>query len=138
MTWALDLAARTLAQEARNQPPDGQNAVAWVIRNRLSDGRWGHSLAEVCLYHAAFSGWWCPRGNPPYHDPNFAYACGLSDFDPMLIHMRTVMQAALDATVDPTNGAMWYHADSIPAPAWVTGAVPCGKFGSQLFFKGIK
>lgn len=126
------VAARTLAQEARGEPLDGQQAVAWTLRNRLEDGRWGASLSSVCLWPHQFSGW------ANQHDPNFAYACGLSDNDPMLSHMQSVLQAALDATTDPTNGATHYYAMSISAPGWTGGATPCGKFGHQLFFKGVR
>lgn len=147
MTWAFQTAARTMCQEVRGEPPDGQTAVAWTIKNRLSDGRWGNSLASVCLWHAAFSGWWCPRGTSPvYHDPNFAYACGIADDDPMLIHMVSVMQAALDSGDDPTGGAMFYYKEGTKVPDWVVGdpargvpaAIFCGKFGSQLFYRGVK
>lgn len=140
MTWALEVAGRTLAQEARGEPLEGQQAVAYVLKNRIADGRWGKSLASVCLWRAQFSGWYMP------HDPNFAYACNLADTDPTLSHMCSVMQAALDSTTDLTNGATHYYAESIPAPAWVAGdpahgtpaAIFCGKFGHQLFYRGVK
>ena len=147
MSWQLEVAARTLCQEARGEPIEGQQAVAYVIKNRLSDGRWGNSLASVCLWHAAFSGWWCPRGKPSYHDPNFAYACSLADNDPMLSHMCSVMQAALDSEKDPTGGATHYYAPvGTREPDWVAGdpahgipaAIFCGKFGHQLFYRGVK
>lgn len=133
MTWALEVAGRTLCQEVRGEPLEGQQAVAYVIKNRLADGRWGKSLASVCLWRAQFSGWYMP------HDPNFAYACSLPDDDKTLSHMCSVMQEALDNESDPTNGAMWYYAPQIiSAPQWTIGATFCGKFGSQLFYKGVK
>lgn len=139
MDWAFDTAARTLAQEARGEPMEGQTAVAWVIKNRLADGRWGETLASVCLWHGQFSGWWCPRGTPSYQDPNFAYACGLADDDATLSHMRSVLRVALDSATDPTNGATHYFNPSIvKAPAWVQDATPCGKFGRQAFYKNVK
>lgn len=145
--FEMDVATRTLLQEARSEPPVGQFAVAMVIVNRLRDGRWGKSLAEVCLWRAAFSGWYSPRGNPPVKDANFAYACNLRDDDPALTNARTVIQSALDATTDPTGGANHYYAPAamVPpgkVPDWVTANpgtdMPamrfCGKFGSQLFY----
>lgn len=131
MSWAFDVAARTLCQEARGEPLEGQQAVAWVMKNRLASGRWGASLASVCLWPFQFSGW---RAT----DPNFAYACSLRDDDPVLAHMQGVLQAALDGTDDPTGGAMWYHATGITPPTWAAGAISCGQFGNQLFFKGVK
>lgn len=136
----VQVSARTLCQEARGEPPEGQEAVAWVLRNRLSDGRWGACLASVCLWHGQFSGWYSPRGNPPKVDPNFAYACNLRDDDPMLLKMRALIEKvmAAPATDDPTNKAMWYYADFIQAPAWTDGAISCGKFGTQFFWRGVQ
>lgn len=148
MDWNLITAARTLWQEARSEPLDGQRAVAHVIINRMKSGRYGSSLAEVCLYHAQFSGWWCPRGTPPkvVHDPNFAAACHVSDTDPLLLQLAGLIQAA-QTEPDPTNGATNYYAPKvIGEPDWVEGdpahgtpaAIFCGQFGTQLFYKGIK
>lgn len=132
----IELAARTLWQEARGEPIEGQQAVAWVLRNRTESGRWGKTLAEVCLseYHGIyqFSGWARSDLN------NRVSSLHLADNDPGLSHMRSVMRVTLDGTNDPTGGATHYFADSIEAPTWTQGAIPCGKFGRQLFFKGVK
>lgn len=125
------VASRTLAQEARGEPPAGQIAVAWTLRNRLATGRWGKSLASVCLWRAQFSGWYVPT------DPNFAYACNLADDDPTLLKMQQVLASLLaaDADTDPTNGAISYYAASLsPAPYWASSMYPRGQFGHQLFF----
>lgn len=132
MPFGLEIAARTLAQEVRGEPPEGQLAVAHVIKNRVKDGRWGSTLASVCLWRGQFSGWYVPR------DPNFAYACGLQDNDPVLVKMRAVMQKALDEAADPTNGATHYANLSVVDPQWAKDATPCGKFGHHSFFKGVK
>lgn len=134
MTWALEVSARTLAQEARGEPIDGQTAVAWVIKNRLVSGRWGKSLATVCLWPYQFSGWRGPQ------DPNFTYACTLPDDNSVLLFMKDIMQKVLDSNVDPTSGATHYANLSIlpQKPAWIVGATLCGKFGNQSFYKGVK
>lgn len=129
----IQIAGRTLAQEARGESMQGQQAVAYVIKNRLIAGRWGKSLASVCLWRAQFSGWYSPN------DPNFAYACNLPSNDPTLSHMQSVMQAAMDSETDPTNGALFYYAASInEPPVWVDETQFCGQFGSQRFFRGTK
>ncbi len=133
MTWAFDVAARTLAQEARGEPLVGQQAVAHVLKNRLASGRWGKSLATVCLWRGQFSGWYVPS------DPNFAYACNLPDDDQTLSHMRSVLQVALDSDMDMTGGATHYcNLNTVAAPLWTHGATVCGKFGNQTFWKGVK
>lgn len=132
MTWAFEVAARTLCQEVRGEPLEGQQAVAYVIKNRLNSGRWGKSLATVCLWPWQFSGWNGPQ------DPNFTYACRLPDDDTTLSHMRSVMQTALDSTKDPTNGATHYVNLSVVTPAWIKGATVTGKFGHHTFYKNVK
>lgn len=134
MSWDFDTAARTLCQEVRGEPLEGQQAVAYVIKNRLASGRWGHTLSSVCLWRGQFSGWYVPS------DPNFGYACGIADNDATLSHMRSVLQTALDSTTDPTKGATHYFnpAGVIQTPAWVNGATYCGQFGKQKFYKDVK
>lgn len=134
MTWAFEIAARTLCQEVRGEPLEGQQAVAWVIKNRLASRRWGDSLATVCLWPYQFSGWRGPQ------DPNFTYACRLDDSDPTLSHMLSMMQSVMDSKTDPTDGATHYCNLAIlkKPPAWIQGAVHVGKFGRQDFYKGVK
>lgn len=148
MDWNLGTAARTLYQEARGEPLEGQKAVAHVIVNRLRDGRWGETLASVCLWHAGFSGWFSPRkvAGKAFRDPNFAAACRLHDDDPLLVNLAQLLSAALLGEADPTGGATHYYAKSTPEPDWVKGdpdhgvppATVCGQFGHQLFFKSVK
>ena len=130
--WGLMTAARTLWQEARGEPLSGQIAVAHVLKNRLKSGKWGDSIASVCLWRGQFSGWYVPR------DPNFAGACNLADDDPKLLALAEIIKAALASTTDPTNGATHYYAPSIEPPPWISGATPCGQFGSQLFYKDVR
>lgn len=149
MTWATQTAARTLAQEARNQPVEGQRAVAWTFRNRIAAGKWGANLGQVCLWHGAYSGWWCPRGAPVYHDPNFAFACGLDDADALLVALEAIVAEvmAADPASDPTGGAThYYNPSAVPTPAWVTGdpsrGIPAAVFtvqiGAHRFYRGVQ
>lgn len=133
MTWGLETAARTLWQEARGEPLEGQQAVAWTFRNRLQDGRWGKSLASVCLWKGQFSGWYMP------HDPNFALACGLLDDDATLAKMRAVVTDVMTAPAvqDPTHGATHYLNDAVANPAWDDKATFCCKIGRHKFYKGV-
>lgn len=119
----LEIGARTLAQEARGASLSAQQGVAWVMRNRLASGQFGHSLMEICLENRLniaktarvfqFSGW---RGE----DPNFAYACALHDGDPVLEQMTEILDSVFDGSLsDLTSGALFYHDTSIPTPsAW--------------------
>lgn len=132
MSWALEVAARTLWQEARGEPHEGQRAVAHVIKNRMNSGRWGPNLATVCLWRGQFSGWYVPR------DPNFSAACTLDDNNASLLILRNLMLIVLDEKTDPTMGATHYVNLSIVKPTWIQGATFCGKFGAHSFYKDVK
>ncbi len=136
MDFNTAVAARTLWQEARGEPIEGQRAVAHVIINRRNSKRWGETLSSVCLWRAAFSGWYSPRGKPSVRDPNFAAATSLSDDDALLNALAAILVAA-ETEPDPTGGATHYYADGTPVPDWAATGTPCGKFGHQLFFKDV-
>lgn len=130
MSWAFETGVRTLWQEVRGEPADGQQAAAHVIWNRLRSGRWGHNLAEVCLSPMQFSGW-------NLHDPNRLAVTRVPDDDPILTKLRAVLTAA-EHEEDPTHGASHYYAATIPPPPWTDGATFCGRFGHQMFYKGVR
>jgi len=130
-SWALLTAARTLWQEARGEPAEGRRAVAHVLWNRVESGRWGATLASVCLWRSQFSGW-LPS------DPNFETACSLADDDALLQQLAALVRAAAHEP-DPTNGATHYFADSMKAaPEWARAATFCGTFGHQRFYKNVR
>lgn len=130
--WQTEIAARTLAQEARSEPLLGQQAVVWSMKHRVKDGRWGHNLASVCLWPKQFSGWASAR------DPNFSYACGTADNDPVLVKMRGIVQEVMASTEDPIDGAMWYYADYIAPPYWAEGATQTAHIGKHIFLKDVQ
>lgn len=125
--WSFETAARTLWQEARGESADGRAAVAHVLWNRLGTRRWGATLAGVCLSPLQFSGW-------NAHDPNRMAAAELPDADPVLGECRAILAAAEQAP-DPTGGALYYCALSIPPPLWSKTLVPAGRFGNQRFYR---
>lgn len=128
MTWAVEIAARTLWMESRGEPLDGQKAVAHVIWNRVRDGRWGPNLATVCLWRAQFSGWYLPS------DPNFKAACTLADDDHVLAGMRAIILTAQNDH-DLTGGALYYYANSMKSPPnWSKTMTFKGQFGRQMFW----
>ena len=129
------IAAKTIAMESRGEVLAGQLAVASVLKNRVSDGRWGDNYTSVCLWNEKimgqegqgfqFSGW-------RSQDPNFAYACGLRDNDPMVTHMLQILEQA-ESAPDTTNHALFYYSEKIAAPVWAPSMRQCGTFGTQIF-----
>ena len=101
------LLALTVLGEARNQPYQGQVAVAQVVRNRMDEK--GFSVADVVLHPWQFSCW-----NP--EDPNKLFlleviAKQAGNVQPGL--WESCLQAAESALgspreVDPTGGATHY------------------------------
>ena len=128
----LNCLALNIYFEARNEPSEGQAAVAHVVLNRVSDPRFPDTVCRVVRqggervrYRCQFS-WWCD---------------GLSDRP----RNRKVWEAAKamagdvywGRSEDPTNGAMWYHADYVmPYWGWVFERGP--KIGRHIFYHGRK
>lgn len=129
--------ALTLWGEARGEGLAGQIAVAWIIRNRVFDGKskswWGEGYAGVCQKPWQFSCW-------NSNDPNFVYLLGAKAI-PKGQYNRALeaANAVLDDTVaDPTGGATHYYASSMPkAPAWVKGATLTLQLGGHRFYKDV-
>ena len=142
--WDIEIAARTVWGEARDQGVSGQLAVAWAIVNRHAVGKWysSASIAACCLYPYAFSSW-------NVGDPNLPQILHLPETDNGLAGCRAAVNAAINgAQVDPTGGATHYYVAGSPEPSWVTGinaqgvqvaapALFCVQIGAHLFFKGV-
>lgn len=132
MTFALETAVRTIYGEARGEPEEGQRAVAHVLVNRMASGRWGKSLAAVCLAPAQFSCW-------NTNDPNRRLMLELPDDNAALVKFREMVNSALMGSADPTLGASHYYAASMQKPpAWIQGATSCGRIGNHFFYRDVK
>ena len=126
----LDAMALTVWAEARGEGPDGQAAVAWIIRNRAEDpGRdwWGDSIKEVCLRKWQFSCW-------NEDDPNRTKMLALPATHGELVKIRAICQAVLDGEIpDPTNGCTHYCRPEVD-PAWKRGRTPDFSVGQHDFY----
>lgn len=130
-TFSDDIAIRTLWQEARGEPDDGVVAVGHVLMNRMRDGRWGHTLAEVCLWRDQFSGW---RSS----DPNFGPACQLDPAGAEYQRCKTLLDHA-SGEPDTTLGACFYYADTMKTPpSWAASMTETVHIGHHRFFKDRK
>lgn len=131
MAFADDVAARTMYGECRGEPEEGQRAVAYILINRLKDGRWGNSLATVCLWPYQFS-CWLPN------DPNVKVLAALPDTDPSLAKFGAFIHQAFFNTNDPTFGATHYYSTSMKTePPWTKGAILCATIGRHRFYKDV-
>lgn len=120
--YDLDIATRTVWAEARGEGPDGQAAVAWVLKNRALNPRWwsrngdevpDDTIAAVCVDPWQFSCW-------NSNDPNRAKLLALPKTDPTYIRIRDICRKVFEGTIpDPTKKADHYLVTSwIPRTQW--------------------
>jgi len=136
--FAIDIMARTLWGEARSEGPQGMEAVACVILNRVAvaaerGGKywWGGDIISVCQKPYQFSCW-------NRSDPNYKKLQAVTDND---IHFATCLRIARRAVAgtltDTTYGATHYHTKSI-MPFWAQGQRPVAVIGSHIFYTLIE
>lgn len=133
----VDVLARTIFGEARNEAAVGMEAVACVVLNRVKVARkmggywWGASIIQVCQKPYQFSCW--NKG-----DPNLKRIQEVTEDD---IHFKTCLRIARRAVIgalrDTTNGATHYHADYVD-PYWAKGQKPVTKIGRHIFYKLVE
>ena len=113
--------------EARNQDWDGQLAVAHVVQNRVLDSRFPNTHCSVIK-----------DGGERRHQCQFSWYCdGKSDAPRDVRAWRNAMQVARSfwKYEDPTNGALFYHADYVQ-PSWAGtnyNVIGAHKFYHELY-----
>ncbi len=126
--YSIQVGARTIRGEARGEIVEAQRAVAHVLINRLNDGRWWKSLAEVARSPMQFSCW-------NSHDPNRAYIEALEDSEPGLLQAVGLIGEALGGLPDPTKGCKWYMNVGLPWPHdWGAQRPPRITIGHLAFY----
>jgi len=129
----LDIAARTVAGEARGEPYDDQVDVAQAMTNRWRSNRGqfqkDHILVQAVTRHAQFS---CFNQG----DANFPFIMNLDPSDRVY---RTALRAvleAIDSDEDRTLGACHYKAIGTFA-SWAEGKTPCYTNGGHEFYNDV-
>lgn len=109
--------------EARDQPVDGQMAVAEVILNRVADPQWPNTICGVVNQHRQFSF---------THD-------GLSD-NPIKYREPETWRVAQIIARDAIEGlnlvgitSTYYHTIGVH-PYWLHSLEPDGQIGNHLFY----
>jgi len=128
------LLAATAWGEARSEGEDGMRAVAHVMQNRVGD-RFGEDIATVILSPKQFSVW--NRG-----DPNRRLVQSLVN-DPSRVPdtewetaQRVAREVLSGQSVDPTNGALFYHTNAI-RPRWSHQGQGRQVIGSHVFYTDV-
>jgi len=122
VAYSLQIATATIYMEASGEGPQGELAVAHVLLNRQADGRWGKTLAQVCLAPEQFSCW-------NTTDPNRRRMAALGNDDPALLSANAALGAAQGGAADPTRGATHYYSAKMPSPPEWAGS---GRFLVQI------
>ena len=133
----VEILARTMWGEARNEGTIGMQAVANVVMNRLKKApRFGSSVAEVCLKPYQFSVW--NKG-----DPNLAPMKNVTDADPRFREALELANRAVNGDLrDVTSGADHYLNIAFTMeirggslPAWVDMTKQTASIGQHTFLK---
>lgn len=129
MAYDLQIGTGTVFSETSGEPPEGQRGVSHVLVNRLRDGRWGKTLAAVCLAPDQFSSW-------NTTDPNRKRLAETPDNNPILFQIQGYLQAAMDGTdPDPTGGALYYFNPAEVMPSWAADFIKTVSIGHHDFYK---
>ena len=132
---------RTVWGEARGETKEGQEGVAWVIRNRYeaalayaaaNNGKkmwWGWTIETICQAPWQFSCW-------NASDPNRHLLGEVSPSLPAYQALTDICRAVLDDLVpDPTKGATYYKTTTLPWPkAWGPEKEPTAVLDHQSFY----
>ncbi len=114
--------------EARSESVAGQLAVAAVTLNRVNSPNFPSDVCDVVRQggevrrHRCQFSWWCDGKKD---DPVNAVAWRRASTLARLISAGIVK--------DPTNGALWYHADYV-TPDWAENKDRVAKIGRHIFY----
>lgn len=130
----LDIAWRTVWQEARDQGFQGMLGVAWVLRNRRDfkrNDRW-NTLAQTCLDWLQFSAW---READPNYLPSLR--ADLDELGLLCLKAVATVLTADPAVDDFTHGARHYFNPRLAAPPWAKGHQPCFTHRDHAFYNTV-
>lgn len=118
--------------EARSESIEGQYAVGHVVMNRVAHSGFPNSICGVVKQggeeprnRCQFS-WWCDgRSDKP------------ANHKVWLKSLSRAYDIYLGQVNDPTQGALWYHADYV-SPRWSKYLTMVTKIGQHLFYQDRK
>lgn len=132
----VDVMARTLWGEARNEGYKGMQAVANVIMNRTKSNRWPDTPADVCLQYKQFSAW-------NDNDPNLPLMRRVDESDKRFrMALEIARKAVKGDLADITGGADHYLNISFTRkirggsiPKWAELGTTTRKIGAHTFMR---
>ena len=125
----LTCLAQNIYFEARSEPDTGKLAVGHVVLNRVASKRFPGGICAVVrqggyakLNRCQFS-WWCD-----------GKSVEVEDFGAWSESLEIAGQVYLGRQGDPTEGALWYHADYV-TPRWSKDLKRGPKIGRHIFYQ---
>ena len=125
--------ALTMWGEARGSGEEGMRAVGHVIDNRRKSGRHGGFATETVSEAWQFSCWNAGDPNLRAIQRVDALPRDSREYATWRAARRIADEILSGRSVDPTDGALFYHADYV-APRWSRGVPPVARIGRHLFF----
>ncbi len=125
----LKCLALTIYFEARGESDAGKRAVGNVVMNRVLDDAFPNTVCRVVQQGGEMAGnrcqfsWWCDGRSDSPKD-----AAAWED------SYQVALNAYWDRSRDPTDGALWYHADYVK-PKWRTAFALGAKIGRHYFYR---
>ncbi len=109
--------ALNVYHEARGEPPEGREAVAHVVLNRVEDPRFPDTVCRVILQggetlHGCQFSWYCD-GRPDEPTDSGAWL----EAKAVASRVLSVRSPVYGPVLDPTFGALYYHSTSV-SPWW--------------------
>lgn len=127
----LDAITRAVVGEAGSEPDDGQAAVAHVILNRISSGKYGKTPQSVIFAPSQFES----ADNPT--STFYTTYPGAPDYR----KAQSIVQGVLLGNIpDPTGGATLFYAPRAQAalgrkpPQWSINQTPSAVIGGHVFY----
>ena len=121
----LDCLSSNIYYEARGESIHGQWAVAYVTQNRVRSTKYPNTYCQVVKQPWQFS-WWNSKPTNRPNDPwSWQTAQNIASY---------FIQQAPIVSYDPTEGAMFYHANYVN-PKWILTKQFLGRIGKHLFYK---
>ncbi len=125
----IECLALTIYFEARGEPRMGKLAVGHVVMNRARDRRYPQWICDVVRQGGEWPRnrcqftWWCDgRSDQPRERTAWQESKALA---------RNIYWGFSE---DPTNGALWYHADYV-APIWRKAFGEGPTIGHHIFYR---
>lgn len=119
--------------EARGESLAGRLAVAKVVVNRTMDRRYPSNICNVIkqnkarVMHRCQFSWYCDgRPDTPYNRVSWTRSLKLA---------AAVLQKD-SSIVDPTGGALWYHAAFVH-PKWADNLEVTSVVGGHIFYRDL-